>query len=311
MPFTVGVAGITGKFARNVVANLLIRPDVHIRGFCRDPTKLPDSIQSSPRVHLTKGESTDTDALRSFAKTSDVVICCYLGDAKLMTEGQKLLVDACEAEGVRRYLASDYSLDYTKLEYGQLPAKDPMKHVKDYLDKKKVQGVHVLIGAFMETFWSPYFGVWDSEATTLSYWGTGDEIWESTTYGNAAEFVAAVALDEDAVGIQNFLGDRKSIHQIADIFAGVYGKKPSLKNLGSLDDLNKTILERRKKDPQNIFSYLALSYQYYCLIGQTYLEIDPDRPRYPEIKPVTFEDFMRSHSIEELSGASQAVASTI
>jgi hypothetical protein len=168
MTYTVGIAGITGKFAHNVAANLLKRPNVSIRGLCRDPTKLHASIQSSPRVHITKGAATDADALNSFAKSSDVVICCYLGDNTLMTEGQKLLIDACEAQGVRRYLASDYSLDFTKLEYGQLFAKDPMKRVKEYLDTKTIQGVHVLIGIFMETFWSRFFGVWNQDAATLS-----------------------------------------------------------------------------------------------------------------------------------------------
>jgi hypothetical protein len=121
-----------------------------------------------------------------------------------MTEGQKLLVDACELENVPRYIASDYCLDFTKLEYGQHPAKDPMKHVKAHLEtKKNVQGVHVLIGAFMETFWSGYFGVWNAKDFKLSYYGEGDEVWESTTYGTAAEYVAAVALDRNAVGMQH------------------------------------------------------------------------------------------------------------
>ncbi|KPM43776.1 hypothetical protein AK830_g2805 [Neonectria ditissima] len=302
MAYTVGIAGITGKFARNVAANLLKRPEVSIRGFCRDPTKLPASILSSPRVHIIKGESTDTAALKSFAKTSDVVVCCYLGDNSLMTQGQKLLIDACEAEGVRRYLASDYSLDFTKLEYGQLPAKDPMKHVKAYLDTKTIKGVHVLIGIFMETFWSRFVGIWNSDATTLSYWGTGDEVWESTTYANASEFVAAVALDECARGT-------KVIRQIAETFKAVHGVEPELKNLGSLDGLRKTMLQIQEKDPRNFFSYIPLFYQYYCTNGQTYLDGAIDRPRYPELKRVTFEDFLKSHSIEELSDASQAVAS--
>jgi hypothetical protein len=105
-------------------------------------------------------------------------------------------------EGVKRYIASDYSLDFTKLEYGQLPSKDPMKTVKDYLSTKTVKGVHVLIGAFMDTFWSQWFGVWDPVKVSFYYWGTGEEAWESTSYENAAEFVSAVALDGGAIGMQ-------------------------------------------------------------------------------------------------------------
>ncbi|KAH7111173.1 NmrA family protein-like protein [Dactylonectria estremocensis] len=289
MTLPVGIAGITGKFARNVVANLLKNPTVSIRGLCRDPTKLPASIRSSPRVHITKGESTDTQALHSFAKTSDVVICCYLGNDSLMTEGQKLLIDACEAEGVHRYLASDYSLDFTKLKYGQLPAKDLMKHIKEYLDMKIIKGAYVLIGVFMETFWSRFFGAWNPDLATFSYWGSGDETWGLTTYANASEFVAAVALDEGAVGVQKCLGDKKSIRQIAKTLEAVHGTNVSLNNLGSMDDLHK----------------------YYCTNGQTYLDVDIDQTRYPELKRVTFEDFLKKHSIEELPGASQGVASNI
>lgn len=204
MTITVGIAGITGKFARLVVKSLFTYEGVHIRGFCRNASKLPESVRSSPQVTIIQGDANDQDALETFARGCDVIICCYLGDNTFMTHGQKLLVDACESEGVPRYIASDYCLDFTKLEYGQHPAKDPMKKVKEYLDtKENVKGVHVLIGAFMETFWSGYFGVWNPKEFTLSYYGDGDEVWESATYGTAAEYVAAVAVDKYAVGMQH------------------------------------------------------------------------------------------------------------
>ncbi|PWY95939.1 nmrA-like family protein [Aspergillus sclerotioniger CBS 115572] len=259
MTITVGVAGITGKFARLVVKNLFASPDVHIRGLCRNPSKLPEQIRTSPRVTIIKGEADNLETLQTFVHGCDVVVCCYLGDNTFMTDAQKLLVDACEAESVPRYVASDYCLDFTKLEYGQHPAKDPMKAVKAHLETKQtVRGVHVLIGAFMETFWSGYFGIWHPDDFKLSYYGNGDEVWESTTYDTAAEYVAAVTMDPSAVGLQHFLGDRKSIRQIADEFAAVYGKKPRLERLGSLQDLYDTMQATCQKDPSNIFAYLAL-----------------------------------------------------
>jgi hypothetical protein len=104
-------------------------------------------------VTIVLGDAGNLDTLRQFVRGTDVIVCCYLGDNTFMTEGQKLLVDVCDLESVPCYIASDYCLDYTKLEYGQHPAKDPMKRVKLHLETKKhVKGVHVLIGAFMETF---------------------------------------------------------------------------------------------------------------------------------------------------------------
>ncbi|KAL4732824.1 hypothetical protein BDV11DRAFT_176309 [Aspergillus similis] len=249
MSLTVGIAGITGKFAR-LVLKQLCSSDVQIRGLCRDASKLPAKYRESPRITIVQGSSDDMETLRTFARGCDVVICAYLGDNTLMTDGQKLLIDACELEKVNRYIASDYCLDFTRLEYGQHPAKDPMKHVKAHLDTKKdIKGVHVLIGAFMETFWSRYFGIWHPEEYKLSYYGNGDEIWESTTYETAAEYVAAVARDPNATGLQHFLGDRRTIRQIADDFAQVYGKAPQLERLGSLDDLYSKMQATFNKDP--------------------------------------------------------------
>ena len=45
------------------------------------------------------------------------------GDASLIYDGQKLLIDACIEENVARYIISDWSLDYHDVEYGQLPQK--------------------------------------------------------------------------------------------------------------------------------------------------------------------------------------------
>lgn len=204
MATTVGIAGITGKFARLVVKYLLNSPDVQIRGLCRNASKLPERFRDSPRLTIVQGDSNNIEILRTFARGCDVVICCYLGDNDFMINGQKLLVDACDLETVDRYIASGYCLDFTKLEYGQHPAKDPMKYVKAHLDgKKNVRGVHVLIGAFMETFWSGYFGIWNPDEYKFSFYGSGDEVWESTTYDTAAKYVAAVAKDPSAIGLQH------------------------------------------------------------------------------------------------------------
>lgn len=59
-----------------------------------------------------------------------------------MVDNQTLLIDACIAEGVPWYMASDYSIYYRKLEYGQLAEKDRMKHnrhiLRESMTKSKV-----------------------------------------------------------------------------------------------------------------------------------------------------------------------------
>lgn len=310
MSVTVGIAGITGKFARELTSILLKSPNVTVKGYCRDPSKVPQSLAS--KVSLVKGDAYDEPAIRSFVAGCDVVVCCYLGDPKLMFEGQKLLVDACAAEGVPRYVASDWSVDYTKLKLGDLFPKDPMIKVKAYLDAQdKVKGVHVLVGMFTEGFFGPHFGNYDAATTTFKYWGTGDEVWEGTTYRNAAEYTAAICLDKDAVGVIRLVGGRSTFNEIIASFERVYGVKPKVERQGSQDDLFKHMNEQRAKDPKNIFSYLFLFFHYYMIKDLCDCGPQLDNDKYPQVKPVTWEDYLRSVPLEQLPGAMREVGQNV
>ena len=199
----VGIAGVTGRFGSLVLANLLANPDIKVRGLCRNASKLDSQYTQSSQLEVFEGDVLDQSILAKFVAGLDVVICAYLGDNDFMVNGQKALIDACDTAGVPRYIASDYTFDYTKLELGEHPAKDPMKIVHEYIrGKQHVQGVHILVGAFLETFWSGYFQVWNPNERSLVYWGSGEEVWEVTTYADAAKYTAAIALDAGVVGFQ-------------------------------------------------------------------------------------------------------------
>jgi NAD(P)H-binding len=205
---TIAVAGVTGKLGRLITEHLLKRSDVKVHGICRTPSKLPDSLLSNSRLETFQAEATNSKAIRKALKDVDVTICCYLGDNRLMEDGQKILIDACIAESVSRYIASDYSLDFRKLSYGDHPAKDPMKHIQAYLEEKsdQIKAVHVLIGCFLEV---PWRGLLARSGKGLQYWGTGEERWTFTSYDNTAEYTAEVAMDPNVNG---FLSCEISCH---------------------------------------------------------------------------------------------------
>ncbi len=199
MSTTIGVAGITGKLGSLVTQNLLLHPSAHVRGLCRDKSKLPDSIRSNPRISIVEGDSSNVEAARSAVRGCSAVICCYLGSNDLMIEGQKVLIDACIAENVPRYIPSDYTLDYRPLQPKDIPSKEPMFRIVEYLEGKSIKVVHLLIGCFVQTWWT-FLGIWHPEEYKLTFWGTGDDKWEFSTYNNAAQRVAEVALDSSATG---------------------------------------------------------------------------------------------------------------
>lgn len=201
MSTVVGIAGLTGKFAQCVAKELQAYPNVTIKGFCRSPQKLPQAVPEKYNIRVIQGGFDDEAAVQEFVRGTDVVICCYFGDTDVMNRGQKILIDACAKEGVPRYLPSDYAVDYTKIPEGELFPKESAKIVMNYLVGKKVAGVHVLVGGLIETFWSEYFRIFDANTQTITYWGTGDEKWDLTTYETVAAYTAALAVDKNASGV--------------------------------------------------------------------------------------------------------------
>lgn len=202
---TIAIAGFTGKMARLITTFLLKNhSNVKIHGICRSIDKVAANLRSHPNITLFHATSTDIPGLRRALASASVCICAYLGDDTLMIDGQKTLIDACIAEGVPRYIASDWSLDFRGLEFGDHPSKDPMKYVQEYLEEKegerKIKGVHVLNGAFMQVVWASFLGYVDTEKGMFRYFGTGDELLEMTTYEDAAAFTAEVAVDPNANG---------------------------------------------------------------------------------------------------------------
>lgn len=95
---------------------------------------------------------------------------------------------------------------------------------------------------------------------------------KGTSYDNAAEFTAAVALDSFAEGVGRctfcsiflifpflyanklVLGYRATIKEIVQSFEKVYGVEAKMESRGSLDDLYKHMHDARENDPQNIYS---------------------------------------------------------
>lgn len=278
MPTVVGIAGLTGKFAQCVAQELQAYPDVTIRGYCRSPEKLPQSVLKEYGIEVIKGDFDDKSSIQRFVQGTDIVICCYFGSPEVMTRGQMLLVDACEEAGVPRYVPSDFAVDFTKIPAGALFPKESTKIIMEYLKPKKVEGVHILVGGLMETFWSGFFQIWDHETQSMAVWGLGNDAWDLTSYKTAAAYTAAVTMDPSAVGVfrcklflfRQFLllisshgvqltilvlGDHKSASEIKEIFENVYHSELRLNRLGSIDDLFNTVQTEFAKNPDDVFKW--------------------------------------------------------
>jgi uncharacterized protein YbjT (DUF2867 family) len=64
----VTIAGLTGKMAQLIAKHLLASPGVKVRGLCRTPSKLPESLTSNPRLSVFQADANDIEVIRSALK---------------------------------------------------------------------------------------------------------------------------------------------------------------------------------------------------------------------------------------------------
>lgn len=203
----IAIAGFTGRVAQYITTNLLQRStNIQVVGICRDPSRVPPAIAKHPRVETWRADLTDRTTIEKALHNVSACVCCYRGDADVVTTGQRVLIDACISQNVQRYFASDFSFDYRPLKKGQFPFKDFQLEIDNYLEKREKEGsglkaVHILNGGFMEAILTQFMGLLDVDSKKIRYWGTGNEPWDMTSTEDTAKFTAEAICDEKATGV--------------------------------------------------------------------------------------------------------------
>ena len=235
------IAGFTSRLAQLITAHLLQQEDIEIVGICRDPSKVPDQVANNRKISVRKAEHSDSATLREAVRGASVCVCCYFGPNSVMLDGQFLLIDACIAEKVPRYVASDFSFDYRGLKIGEFPFKDFQLEVDQYLAQKEKEGdikaVHILNGGFFEAVLFPFMGVLDVPAKTLRYWGTGNERWDMTSMEDTGIFAAKVIADQNAMG--HLKGEQHSAEMISTLTTYSSGRQQIYQRNG--DDVRRML----------------------------------------------------------------------
>jgi hypothetical protein len=95
-------------------------------------------------------------------------------------------------------------------------------------------------------------------------------------------------------------GDRVSHKDIAKLIGEAYQTEITLQKNGSLEDLKNTVDGMRKREPDNMESWLPLLYFYWMLSGIGDLT-SMDNERYPIVKPTTLEDYLKQHTLEDFT----------
>ena len=291
---TVLVAGSTGMLGSKIVSALLDKGDVDVRAMVRSINdSKPENRQkidamTAKGATLVEGDVMQPETLLPICASVDVVVSA-IGNNEVTVPGQKHLIDAAKQQGVKRFIPSDYSVDYRKLDYGDNDNLDKRKEVFEYLQQSGLAYTLVLNGAFMDSI--AYMPLFDLEHQTFQYWGDGEMPMDLTTTDDTAKYVAEAVSDPSLANTAlEVAGDTLTAKQLKAAYEEATGTQLAEKQLGSIPEM-KAWIDRKKASAHVLEEYVYHQYMYAMESGKGKLDhIEDDR--YSNIKPMTVKQFL-------------------
>ncbi|KAJ3579440.1 hypothetical protein NPX13_g1127 [Xylaria arbuscula] len=296
------IVGVSGNLGLKL-ADALIRRGHQVRGASRSKSSIPESDLARFEGFHQIRTWYDTDTLRQAVRGVDTVVCTYTPMPSLALEAELLLVRIMEEEGVTRCVPSAWNLDWSQLEWGQVPYYDVFLALKRQLElSSTVKPLYIFVGILCEVFFSvpghggfapANHGVWDPERKRAVVWGSGHEKWQITTECDAAEFTAELIQDlSNETGIYRFCSFEKSTREMAEAYENARGVKVTIDNAGNLEDLKAVAANAVEKlGLQRSWEWMGYFYQLYQLNGTFYMrELDNDR--YTAVNATSLERFL-------------------
>jgi uncharacterized protein YbjT (DUF2867 family) len=240
-------------------------------------------------VERVEGDLGDARSVDAAVDGAAAVISAVNGGPEIAVDGQLRLLAAAKRYGVRRFIPSDYSLDYFQLDYGDNVFLDFRKRVAAAIEDSGVDHTFVLIGGFMEVMLQ--MGI-DLAQGRMSYWGTGDEPIDVSATSDVARWVAELVLDPRARNRRvQLAGDVVTTHSLAEDYQQLTGRKLELSRRGSVDDLKRWI-EETKATARSPMEYVFGQYAWAQLSGKGKLR-ESMNDWYPDHRPTKMREAMR------------------
>ncbi|MBN3993066.1 MAG: aromatic alcohol reductase [Nostoc sp. NMS2] len=288
------VVGSTGMLGSKIVAALVDKGTVDIRAMVRSindssaENRQKIEAMKAKGVTIVEGDLMKPETLLSVCDGVDVVVSA-VGNNDVTVPGQKNLIDAAKQQGVKRFIPSDYSVDYRKLDYGDNDNLDKRKEVFEYLQQSGLEYTLVLNGAFMDSI--AYMPLLDLEHQIFQYWGDGETPMDFTTTDDTAKYVAEAVSDSSLVNTAlEVAGDTLTPKQLKATYEAATGTKLTEKQLGSVTEFQAWITAK-KASASSLEEYVYHQYIYAMVSGKGKLD-RIGNARYPHIKPKTVKQFL-------------------
>lgn len=301
---TVLIAGITGELGNKIAAAILDKGLMNIKGLVRshrsnDLKKQQVDGLKARGVTFVEGDLFDSPSLTKACVGVDIIVSAVRGGLSQKTgvyredialSGQLNLLEAAITSGVKKFVPSDYSVDYFKLALGDNYNLDFRIKFAELLKQSDLEYTFILNGAFTEGQFS-YAGLFDFDKGTFGYWGDGEQPCDFTTIDDTAKYTAEAIADPEMTNkALKVAGDVLTMKQLLATYEEVTGKKLEEKRLGSVDDL-KAWIAKTKQTARSPFEYLMQQYHYAMVSGKGKLD-ELHNDRYQHIKPITVKQFI-------------------
>jgi len=276
-----------------IVAHLLNQPDVVVHVLARSAAPADDSKRQgidnlrAQGAHIAVGDLSDADSLARVTVGIDVVVSAVQGRQEILLDGQVALARAAKANGVHRFIPSDFAIDLFHAPPGA-PQFDLRRVADAAIAETGLDVVHVLSGAFMDGFLDPSSSlVFDVRAGTANYWGDGDERFNLTLVDDTAHFAAKLAVDPGVQpGVYAISGTETSFNGIADDVEAVIGRLLQRRRIATLEDLQAAIAAKAD-------DWAALGEWYVVSMLTTPPLRDLQNDRYPDVSLTSLTDYLR------------------
>lgn len=299
------IVGITGTLGYKIASAILDKEVMNVRGLVRAGVQKKNQLDALVKrgVTLVEGDLFDLPSLHHACDGADAIVSVVRGgrtetdEKEIVLTGQLNLIEAAKANDVQRFLPSDFSVDYFKLDFGDNYNLDLRKRIADALKANGIAHTFTLIGAFTEVLFSPFLKVFDFEVGTFSYWGDGDTLFDTTTMDDTAKYVAEAVADPEMVNCPlKVAGDVLTMKQLHASYEEVIGKKLVEKPLGSIEELE-TWIKITKQKATSHYEYLSEQYLYAMVSGKGKLD-EFDNNRYPHIQPTRVKQFLQQGGVQ-------------
>ncbi len=279
------VAGATGNLGERIVKALL-KKGAEVRILVR-PTSNTEIVNSLQKIgaKVYSVNMTNVEEIAEACKGADCVISSLSGLEDVMVDTQKILLDAALTAGVRRFIPSDFSLDFTNLPSGQNRNLDFRRKFHQYLDTKNIAATSIFNGPFADLLKDEMPMILFKQKKIL-YWGNADYRMDFTIMDDTAAFTANVALDPSTPRFLKIAGDQITARELAttmtDITATTFRlfRPGGLGLLGIITKIAKAIAPGKK---ELYPAWQGMQYMRDMLDERGKIDVY-DNDRYPEMK---------------------------